>query len=69
MTENDMKDAREAGQVAGRQSNSTAADCPYQHRSPKLRSAWLQGFSEGRVLLRQSDGASPVQPKPAGNVN
>ncbi|WP_144037296.1 Rmf/CrpP family protein [Sphingomonas sp. TZW2008] len=41
--------ARAAGKAAGAQAGMNAIDCPIFHDRLDLRSAWMDGFSEGRV--------------------
>jgi ribosome modulation factor len=41
--------ARAAGKAAGAQAGMNAIDCPIFHHRLDLRSAWMDGFSEGRV--------------------
>jgi ribosome modulation factor len=51
-----QQDAAEAdGVLSGVDPQQQAADCPFSHREVELRSAWLQGFSAGRLKLKNSE--------------
>jgi ribosome modulation factor len=39
------------GWQEGRKAGSYVVGCPYSHRLPSLRQAWLDGFSDGRIAL------------------
>ena len=52
-TEAEITEAKALGHEAGLISSSVAGDCPYDFQLSKLRHAWMDGFSEGRIEAEQ----------------
>jgi hypothetical protein len=50
--------ANHQGRRAGRSRKCSASDCPYRHGELALRFAWMDGFSKGRILLKEAEGTS-----------
>jgi hypothetical protein len=60
MTADDEATAMEKGRLAGRNTASFAGECPFSHSHPSLRTAWMDGFGEGRNQIAMRDGAENV---------
>ena len=56
-----QRSAHQAGEVAGADQSQTAVDVPYGHDEIVLRTAWLDGFSKGRVAIAQPASAQSTQ--------
>lgn len=48
----DRDEALRLGEDAGRHMTSFVSDCPFLHNQLEMRTAWLEGFSLGRVSLK-----------------
>ena len=51
-------DARSEGEACGRREDATARECPYAFVPGHDRTAWLLGFSQGRIATARPQVAS-----------
>jgi len=56
-----QRSAHQDGEAAGADQTQTAADVPYGHDEIVLRTAWLDGFSKGRISTNPSASAQTAQ--------
>ena len=55
-TTNEEAEATRLGAEAGKAGKRFAGECPYDYATFRLRFAWLDGFSQGRVELYEITG-------------
>ncbi|WP_436804364.1 hypothetical protein [Sphingomonas sp. DT-51] len=52
--EADLEAARSSGERAGADLSHQGVECPYGHENFEMRTAWFNGFSEGRVKSKKA---------------
>lgn len=64
MADQQRSDAYREGEVAGRDIDRQAGDCPYYHEAHDfpLRQDWLAGFAEGRQSAAPAEAARDYHP-------
>jgi ribosome modulation factor len=60
MIEHDEATARERGRAAGQNTSTFAGQCPYPHSEMELRTAWMDGFGDGREKVVEQAGELQV---------